>query len=75
MFSAPLVVAKGQDEIALKIIAIAEEKGVPVTEDRPLARALHDSVKLGQEIPSALFTAVAAIFAELDTIKTKINVD
>jgi flagellar biosynthetic protein FlhB len=74
-FSAPKVVAKGQDELALKIIAVAEESGVPVTEDRPLARALHDTVKLGHDIPSALFTAVAAIFAELDTIRQKINVD
>ncbi|MCL2696943.1 MAG: flagellar biosynthesis protein FlhB [Oscillospiraceae bacterium] len=72
-FSAPKVVAKGQDEIALKIIALAEEHGVPVTEDRPLAKALHDTVKLGSEIPHALFTAVATIFAELDTIKQKVN--
>jgi flagellar biosynthetic protein FlhB len=74
-FSAPKVVAKGQDEIALKIIRIAEENGVAVHEDRPLAKLLHDTVKLDREIPAELFTAVATIFAELDTIKKKINVD
>jgi len=73
LISAPKVVAKGQDELALKIIAIAEEHGVSVTEDRPLAKALYDTVKLDREIPHELFTAVATIFAELDTIKQKIN--
>jgi len=72
-FSAPKVVAKGQDAIALKIIEIAEENGVPVTEDRPLARALHDAVKVGGEIPHSLYTAVASIFAELEDIKKKID--
>ncbi|MCL2019936.1 MAG: flagellar biosynthesis protein FlhB [Oscillospiraceae bacterium] len=75
MFSAPKVVAKGQDEIALKIIKIAEENNVPITEDRPLARALHDGVKLGSDIPHTLFTAVAAIFAELESVKGRINID
>jgi flagellar biosynthetic protein FlhB len=73
LVSAPKVVAKGQDEIALKIIALAEEHGVPVAEDRPLAKALYDTVKLDREIPHTLFTAVATIFAELDTIKQKLN--
>jgi len=75
MFSAPRVIAKGQDEIAQKIIRIAEEAGVPITEDRQLAKEMHDNVKLGQDIPHTLFTAVATIFAELETIKNKINID
>jgi len=73
-FAAPKVVAKGQDVLALKIIEIAEENDVHVVEDRPLARALHDSVKVGGEIPYTLYTAVASIFAELDSIKKKLDV-
>ena len=72
---APIIVAKGQDAIAMKIIAIAEESGVAVHEDRPLARALHDSVKIGGPIPAELFNVVATIFAELDVIKKKFNFD
>jgi flagellar biosynthetic protein FlhB len=71
IMAAPRVVAKGQDAIALKIIAIAEENDVPVYEDRHLARALHDNVKIGGEIPGALFNVVASIFAELDIMEKK----
>jgi len=75
MISAPRVVAKGQDELALKIIKVAEEAGVPLHEDRQLAKEMHDNLRLGQDIPHTLFTAVASIFAELETIKNKINID
>jgi flagellar biosynthetic protein FlhB len=70
---APKVVAKGQDELALKIIAIAEEHGVPVHEDRSLARFMHDEVKVGGFIPPELFQAVAGILSELDTFRRKID--
>jgi flagellar biosynthetic protein FlhB len=72
---APIVVAKGQDVIAMKIIAIAEEHGVAVREDRPLARALHDSVKINAPIPVELFTVVAEIFAELESVKKKLDLE
>jgi flagellar biosynthetic protein FlhB len=72
---APLVVAKGQDAIAMKIIAIAEEHGVAVQENRQLARDLHNNVKIGAPIPFELFTAIAEIFAELESIKKKMNFD
>jgi flagellar biosynthetic protein FlhB len=70
---APKVVAKGQDEIAMKIIAIAEEHGVPVHEDRSLARFLHDEVKLDHFIPPELFQVIAEILADLDRFKQKID--
>ncbi len=60
---APRVVAKGRDRIALRIRSIAEENGVPVVEDPPLARALYDAADLGEEIPSALYRAVAEVLA------------
>jgi flagellar biosynthetic protein FlhB len=66
---APQVVAKGKDEIALRIIAIAEESHVAVTTNRPLARTLFETVELGKFIPAQLFTAVATILSELDKFK------
>ena len=60
---APMCVAKGVDELALKIRAIAEEHGVPVLEDPPLARALHASVEVDEEIPVEHFEAVAKVIS------------
>lgn len=56
---APVVVAKGMNEIALLIREIAAEHGVPVMENRPLARALYAAVEVGEEIPPDFFEAVA----------------
>ena len=58
---APLCVAKGLDSLALRIRAIAEEAGVPVIEDPPLARALYASVEIDDIIPPAHYEAVAKI--------------
>lgn len=60
---APEVVAKGQDLIALQIRKLAEEHGVPIVEDKPLARSLHKSVEVGQLVPEELFQAVAQVLA------------
>jgi flagellar biosynthetic protein FlhB len=60
---APVVVAKGQDILALHIRQLAREAGVPVVPDPPLARALHGSVEIGQMIPEELFQAVAELLA------------
>jgi len=59
--AAPMCVAKGMDAVALKIRAIAEEAGVPVIEDPPLARALYAAVDIEEMIPPAHFEAVAKI--------------
>ena len=61
----PQVVASGTDHMALRIIRRAEEKGIHVIENRPLARALYSMVPVGQEIPYELFQAVAEIMAEV----------
>ena len=58
---APLVIAKGQDLIALKIRQIAEENGVPVVEDKLLARSLYESVEVDKVIPPEFYKAVAEI--------------
>lgn len=58
---APLVVAKGQDLVALKIREIAEANNIPVVEDKPLARALYDVVEVDRFIPREFYKAVAEI--------------
>lgn len=58
--SAPFCVAKGADEIALRIRQIAQEHGVVAFEDRPLARSLYDVVEIGEEIRVEHYRAVAA---------------
>jgi flagellar biosynthetic protein FlhB len=60
---APKVVAKGAGAIATKIREQAEAARVPLVRDVPLARALHSSCKVGQEIPIELFAAVAQVLA------------
>lgn len=60
---APRVVAKGSGEVAAKLREKAAEAGVPLVQDIPLARALHASCDLGQEVPAQLFTAVARVLA------------
>ena len=61
--SAPVVVAKGRGAVALRIREEAERHGVPIMKDIPLARALHASCQLGQEIPVDLYEAVAHVLA------------
>jgi flagellar biosynthetic protein FlhB len=63
--SAPVVVAKGMDHLAARIREIAEESGIPLVPDPPLARALHRNVEVGQEIPEDLFEAVATVLAHV----------
>ncbi|MFD1695841.1 flagellar biosynthesis protein FlhB [Roseibium aestuarii] len=58
---APIVVAKGQDLIALKIRQIAEENEIPVIEDRALARSLYAATELEQVIPPQFYRVVAEI--------------
>jgi flagellar biosynthetic protein FlhB len=60
---APQVVAKGQDLIAAAIRRIAEEHGVPVLANPPLARALYREVEIGHMIPEELFASVAEVLA------------
>ncbi|KAG0944841.1 hypothetical protein G6F31_014535 [Rhizopus arrhizus] len=60
---APRVIAKGTGLSAAKIRELAAEHRVPTLEAPPLARALHQHVELGQEIPGELYTAVAEVLA------------
>jgi len=60
---APRVVAKGSDEVAARIRELAAAHNVPLLEAPALARALHKHTELGDEIPQALYTAVAEVLA------------
>ncbi len=70
---APRVVAKGADAVAAKIRELAKEHNVPILEAPPLARALYKHTELGDQIPEALYAAVAEVLAyvfQLRTFKT-----
>lgn len=69
--SAPKVVAKGADLLAQKIKEIAKKSNVPMVENVPLARALFKSVKIGKQIPRALYQAVAEVLAYVYRLKGK----
>jgi flagellar biosynthesis protein FlhB len=68
---APRVVAKGADEAAERIKAIARRHGVPIVERRALARALFRTVPVGREIPAALYRAVAEILAYIYALQAR----
>jgi flagellar biosynthetic protein FlhB len=59
--TAPVCVAKGVDAVARKIREVADEHGIPIVENPPLARALHAAVEIDQEIPAQHYQAVAEI--------------
>ena len=60
---APVVIAKGKDNVALQIRRIATENNIPIVENKPLARELHRVVALDQMIPGDLYQAVAEVLA------------
>lgn len=68
---APVVLAKGQDSLALRIVQVAEENHVAVVENVSLARALYSSTDLNQEIPPELYGAVAEVLVYLYQLDKK----
>jgi flagellar biosynthetic protein FlhB len=69
--AAPIVIAKGADHLAIRIKALARENNVMLVENRFLARELYAQVKEGQEIPEALYVAVAELLAYVYGLKGK----
>ncbi|MCA8968266.1 MAG: flagellar biosynthesis protein FlhB [Planctomycetes bacterium] len=63
--SAPTLVAKGTELVALRIREIAKSNGIPIVEDPPLTRALYRNVELGDEIPPKFYRAVASILSRV----------
>jgi len=66
---APEVVAKGRNFVALKIIALAQEAGVPRVENRELAQNLYLLVDVGATVPTSLYRAVAEVLAYIYSLK------
>lgn len=62
-YSAPVVVAKGEDFLAQKIREVAKEHHIEIVENKPLARMLYANVDVGQEVPPELYQAVAEVLA------------
>ena len=76
---APMVTAKGQDNMAFKIREIAGEHNIPIMENKPLARALYAEVEVGDVIPEQYYQAMIVILAEVyslrgETMEDAVNV-
>ncbi len=67
--AAPMVVAKGQDYSALRIIEIAEKHHIPMTENKPLAQALYREVEVNRPIPAEYYVILAEIMAWVYSMK------
>lgn len=70
---APQLIAKGADLIAEKIKALAKEHNIPVIENKPLARTIYKTMKLGQVIPKELFVAVAEVLSYVYRLRRKVK--
>lgn len=71
LHDAPVVVAKGQDHTALKIIEIAEQNKVPIMSNPPLARAIYAQVELNREIPPEFYAVMAEVMAWVYSLKVE----
>ena len=69
--AAPIVLAKGQDSLALRIVKVAEEHKVAVIENVPLARALYADAELDREIPPEFYNAVAEVLVYIFRLNEK----
>ncbi|CCQ97919.1 Flagellar biosynthetic protein flhB [[Clostridium] ultunense Esp] len=68
---APVVIAKGQDYLALRIKEIARAHNIPLMENKPLAQTLYRRVEIGESIPEDLFKAVAEVLAYVYQLKRR----
>lgn len=71
--NAPILIAKGQDYIALKIVEIAEQAGVTVIENKPLARGIYATTPLNSEIPAEYYGVVAEILVKVFRMNKKLG--
>ena len=69
--NAPHLIAKGQDELALRIVRVGEEHEVVVIENKPLARGIYASTPLGAEIPGEYYGVVAEILVQVYKLKNR----
>lgn len=69
--NAPILLAKGQDEVAKRIISVGEEHGITVVENKALARAIYATTDLNQEIPPDYYSAVAEVLVYVYRLNNK----
>lgn len=69
--NAPTVVAKGKDELALRIVKVADEAGVYTVENKEMTRAIYNATNIGDEIPLEYYNTVAELLALVYKIKNK----
>jgi flagellar biosynthesis protein FlhB len=67
--AAPIVLAKGYDEVAQKIKKLAAEHNIPMVENVPLARALAKEIAVGKPVPGKLYQAVAEVLSYVYKLK------
>jgi len=67
--TAPMLIAKGQDYLALRIKEIAKENSVEIVENKQLARTLYSTVEIGEQIPEDLYQTVAEVLAFVYSLK------
>lgn len=67
----PTIVAMGADHMAFKIREVAKEYNIPLVENKPLARAMYKTLKIGQQIPRELYTAVAEVLSYVYKLKRR----
>lgn len=71
-FDAPKVIAKGRNLVAENIKIVAQENNITIMENKSLAKALYDSVEIGQFVPPELYQAVAEVLAYVYRINNKV---
>jgi flagellar biosynthesis protein FlhB len=67
----PKIIAKGKRLLAQRIKQIAQAEGIPIVEDKPLARAMYDKVEPGDDLPLEFFTAIAEVLAYVYRLKNR----
>lgn len=70
---APTIIAKGADLIAERIRELAREHSIPIVENKPLARTMFKTLKIGQAIPRELYTAVAEVLSYVFRLRKKVR--
>ena len=71
--NAPVCLAKGIDNIALKIREVAAEHNIPIVENPPLARALHATVEIDEEVPPEHYKAVAEVIGYVMRLQRRVR--
>ena len=69
--TAPLVLAKGADLVALRIVEIAEQNNIATVENKPLARGLYENVEIDREVPEQFYQPVAEVLAFVYSLRKK----